>query len=184
MLRACASISASYPVIFSTSCSALRPVTTSTSNSRLSSAMPLSAICSATSTFIAMSLLPHEDGFGGLDAAAALELISQLGERHLERRERDDDVEVAEVAQVAHPEDAPGVVVLASSDRDAVLVLHDLDELLAVDALGHPHGGDGAAAALGRCEQLHAERLTTTPGGLREPGVTGDDTLDLSLIHI
>src|SRR5574340_473234 len=152
------------------------PVMTSTSNSFFSSSMPPSAIFSATSTFIC--LLPHEDGFGGDDAASALECVAKLGESHLETREHGDDVELAEVAEVTDAEDLARVVVLTAGDGDAVLVLEDAHDLLAVDALRHPDRRDRAAATFGRREQLEAESLTALAGGFGQHRVAGDRVLE------
>ena len=74
-----------------------------------------------------------EDALRGRHARARLDLVAELPQRHLERRDRHDDVERAEVAAVGDAGDLALQLALPARDRDAELVAHQLRDLAAVD---------------------------------------------------
>ena len=71
----------------------------------------------------------EEDALRGGHAGAELELVAELAQRHLERRDRGDDVERAEVAAVRDAGDLALQLALAAGDRDAEAVAHQLGHL-------------------------------------------------------
>src|SRR4051812_23119183 len=109
------------------------PSSTSSPASR-SSCTPDTPIFSLTRTFTS-GRRGHrqggveEDALSRADSGAELELVPQLEQRHLQRRDRDHDVEGAEVAAVGDPRDLALQVALPAGDRDAEAVAHQLGDL-------------------------------------------------------
>src|SRR3954465_7589450 len=142
------------------------PSSTSKPASR-SSWTPESPIFSLTRTFTSGRLRDgharlEEDALGGRDAGAELELVAEVAQRHLERRDRDHDVEGPEVAAVGDARDLALQLALPAGDRHAVAVAHGLRHRGAVDRLGQLDRGHDVGVLVLGSEQLEVER----PGGL------------------
>src|SRR5829696_1610381 len=132
---------------------------TSTAKRSRSMFTPESAIFSLTRTLYCCSSTELAGGgggdarldehpLGGADPGAELHLVAELGEHHLEARQRGQDVEGAEVAAVGDPQDAALELLLAAVGGDAELAQRARD-LAAVDRLGQLDGGDHARALVG-----------------------------------
>src|SRR4051812_15874995 len=122
-----------------------------------------------------------EHALRGADAGAVLDLVAVLGERHLEPRQRRQDVEGAEVAAVGDPDDLALELVLAAVGGDAELAQRARD-LAAVDRLRQLDGGDDVGALVRVAEQLQPERRDAGAGGAGEQRVAGEDVLDALLV--
>ena len=113
----------------------------STSKRSRSRSTPASAICSLTrmrGRSVTRERWRRDAGFEerplrGADACPLLDLVAELRERHLQARQRREDVEAAEVAAVRDADDLAGELRLAAVGGDAVAVAQDLRHLLAVD---------------------------------------------------
>ena len=117
-----------------------------------------------------------EHPLGRADARAVLDLVAELGERHLEAGERREDVEGAEVAAVGDPEDLALQVVLAAVGGDPELAQRAGD-LAAVDRLRQLDRGDDVGALVRVAVQLEAERGDAGAGRAGEQIVAGEDVV-------
>src|SRR3954464_3304296 len=138
------------------------PSSTSRPASR-SSCTPDSPIFSLTRTFTSgrrrdRHARVEEDALRGGDAGPQLDLVAELAQRHLERGDRDHDVERAEVAAVGDARDLALQVALTARDRDAEAVAHELGHLGAVDRVGQRDRGDHVGALVAVAERVQLER--------------------------
>src|SRR4051794_24617862 len=81
-----------------------------------------------------------EHPLGRADARAELDVVSELGEHHLEARQRGQDVEGAEVTAVRDPQDPALELLLAAVGGDAELA-QGAGHLATVDRLRQLDGG-------------------------------------------
>src|SRR5215212_7750659 len=146
----------------SASSSSVQSTPTSTEKRSRSMFTPESAIFSLTRTLYCCSSTClrrsrdagfDEDALGRADAGPVLDLVAELGQGHLEPRERGQDVERAEVAAVRDPQDPALELLLAAVGGDAELA-QGAGDLLAVDRVGQLHGGDDRAALVGVAEDV------------------------------
>src|SRR3954451_2311138 len=112
----------------SASSSSVQSTPTSTEKRSRSMFTPESAIFSLTRTLYCCSSTClrrgrdagfDEDALGGADAGPVLDLVAELGERHLEPGQRRQDLEGAEVTAVGDPDDPALELVLAAVGGDA-----------------------------------------------------------------
>src|SRR3954451_16285412 len=117
-----------------------------------------------------------EHALRGADPGAVLDLVAELRERHLEPRERGQDVEGAEVAAVRDPDDPALELVLAAVGGDPKLA-QGAGDLAAVDRVGQLDGGHDRAALVGVAEDLEPDRLGAGAGRAGQQLVAGEDVL-------
>src|SRR5687768_8170163 len=149
-----------------------RPSSTSRPASR-SSSTPDSPIFSLTRTFTSRGLRGghaglEEDALGGGHAGAQLDLVPELAHGHLERGDRDHDVERAEVAAVGDAGDLALQAPLPARDRDAEAVAHDLRDGGAVDRLRQLDRRDHVGVLVGLAEQVEVQRPGRLAGAAAE----------------
>src|SRR4051812_19819337 len=168
----------------SASSSSVQSTPTSTEKRSRSMFTPESAIFSLTRTLYCCSSTRlrrgrdagfDEDALGGADAGPVLDLVAELGERHLEPGQRRQDVEGAEVAAVGDPDDPALELVLAAVGGDAELAQGARD-LAAVDRIRELDGGDDRAALVGVAEDLQPDRLGAGAGGAGKQVVAGPNS--------
>src|SRR4051795_3903378 len=177
----------------SASSSSVQSTPTSTEKRSRSMFTPESAIFSLTRTLYCCSSTRlrrgrdagvDEDALGGADAGAVLDLGAELVERHLEPRQRRQDVERAEVAAVGDADDPALELVLPAVGGDAELAQRARD-LAAVDRVRQLDGGDHRGALVGVAVDLEPDRLGAGAGGAGEQLVAGEDVLQpLLLDHV
>src|SRR5215210_1540506 len=141
---------------------------TSTAKRSRSMSTPESAIFSLTRTLYCCSSTGLAGG-GGRDArldehalrgahtGAELHVVAELGEHHLEPRQRGEDVEGAEVAAVRDPQDPALELLLAAVGGDAELAQCPR-HLATVDGVGQLDGGDHGRALVGVAVDVEPDR--------------------------
>src|SRR3954452_12727045 len=168
---------------------------TSTAKRSRSMFTPESAIFSLTRTLYCCSSTAlaggrggdarlDEHALGGADAGAELEVVAELGEHHLEARQRGQDVEGAEVAAVSDPQDLALELLLAPVGGDPELAQR-AGHLAAVDRLRQLEGGDDGRALVGVAEDLEPDGGGPGARGASEQRVACEDVLQpLLLDHV
>src|SRR3954447_25397182 len=168
---------------------------TSTAKRSRSMFTPESAIFSLTRTLYCCSSTAlaggrggdarlHEYALRGAHAGAELDVVAELGEHHLEPRERGQDVERAEVATVRDPQDPALELLLAAVGGDPELAQGTWD-LAAVDRVGQLDGGDHGRALVRVAEDVQADRRGAGARGAAQQIVARPDVLDaLFLDHV
>src|SRR3954471_18796272 len=169
----------------SASSSSVQSTPTSTEKRSRSMFTPESAIFSLTRTLYCCSSTRlrrgrdagfDEDALGGADAGPVLDLVAELGERHLEPGQRRQDVEGAEVAAVGDPDDPALELVLTAVGGDAELAQRARD-LAAVDRLRQLDRGHDRGALVRIAEQVEPDPRGTGARGAGEQVVAGEDVV-------
>src|SRR5829696_6336657 len=164
------------------------PISTSSPASR-SSCTPESPIFSLTRTFtrsrVDCDARVGEHALRGRHARAQLYLVAELPQRHLERRDRHDDVEGAEVAAVGDAGDLALQLALPARDGYAEPVPHQLGDTATVDRVGKDHCGHNVGVVVRRsAEQLEVEPPGRLACGASEQRVPLEDLIEtLALDH-
>ena len=122
------------------------------------------------------ALLADQDLLGGRDGPARLDVVAELGERHLEGRQRADHVELVGVAHVADPDDLSLELVLPADRRDAEPLGQLVADLTLLEAVGNAEGRQ----ALGRprAEELEPERLNAGLARFAHPAMALPDVFE------
>src|SRR5215210_90182 len=164
------------------------PISTSSPASR-SSCTPVSPIFSRSRTFtrscVDCDARVREGALRGRHARTGLDLVAELPQRQLERRDRDKDVEGAEVPAVGDAGDLALEPALPARNGHAELVPHQLRDTATVDRLGKDHCGHDVRVVIGSAaEQLELERPGRLARGAPEQRVALVDLLvALALDH-
>src|SRR3954454_3362658 len=162
----------------SASSSSVQSTPTSTAKRSRSMFTPESAIFSLTRTLYCCSSTAlaggrggdarlHEHALRGAHAGAELDVLAELGEHHLEARQRGQDVERAEVAAVRDPQDPPLELLLPAVRGDPELAQRAGD-LAAVDRVRQLHRGDHARALISVAVDVEADRPSAGARGAAE----------------
>src|SRR5215211_1880455 len=155
----------------------------STSNSSRRSSTPDSAIGSLTRTRIGLGdRLGGHAGLGehplrAADAGTRLDRETELPQRHLERRQGDDDVEAAVVAAVSDAHELALEAALAAGDRYPEAVAHQLRHTGPRDVLRQQRGGDDVGVVVVRTEPLQPQRFDPRAGGAGEQRVARENAI-------
>src|SRR3990172_4590900 len=160
--------SASYGAIAPARPSVASSVWTSTWKSLRRRSSPASESFSVTRTLTGspppsrtLPLLEH--ALGGRDGRAPLHGVAEALQRHLERRETADDVELAEVAEVPDPEHLALQGALPRRQHAAEVRADPVADRVGVDALRRSDRGDGPVVLQAPTEQGEPQRLDPLP---------------------
>src|SRR3954467_11753044 len=175
----------------SASSSSVQSTPTSTAKRSRSMSTPESAIFSLTRTLYCCSSTALAGGGGGdarfdehalrgAHAGAELDVVAELGEHHLEPRQRGQDVERAEVAAVGDPHDPALELLLAAVGGDPEPA-QGTGHLAAVDRVGQLHGGDDGRALVRVAVDVEADRAGAGARGAGEQVVARPHVLDALL---
>ena len=119
---------------------------------------------------------------GRLPRRALLDVVAEVGQRHLQAGDGGEDVEGPEVAAVGDAADLALEPRLPTGDRDPVAVAHRRRHLGAVDALREPDGGADVGVLVLSAEQLEVERLDGGAGGAAQQAMALEHLLEALLL--